>query len=156
MKDITKIKKTILALNEKNKPYIYKVEGNKIIGTWGFVDANFVGISGLSQDKRKYIVTFILNTDKGTYDFTENKKEIRSSIGINGLVLNRDWQKGKMIERRWVWIPGFGIKNKNEERKIIGKVSYKFNTYDIKAPIINILNENGFKPKNWFTKFFSK
>ncbi|KAA1376304.1 hypothetical protein [Aeromicrobium fastidiosum] len=143
------------AINDPQEPFVFTVEGDRIIGAWDIVKATTLYPSALEVEHvdEDYRITVELDADKGTYDVTENRTSTTGSADIDGDTLKLGGEKqffsGKSTSKQFNVSFG-GITKKDDEPLTVAPLVYSFETSRIKDPLFAFLEQHGWKRKKGF------
>jgi hypothetical protein len=149
-KSIVDLQKDMLALNSADKPYLIKVEGNQIVGTWNIVDADWIGIASANHLDKDYTITVDLDETKHEYDYSDVLKSTSGGLSGGGLSFGKTYEKGKIWDYEGTIDFGVGVNKAKNPEKIVAPIVYTFNNSDIKKPILETLRQAGWKQKKGF------
>jgi hypothetical protein len=142
------------SINDPQEPFVFAVEGDRIVGRWDIVRATTLYPAALEVQHvdEDYRLTVELDPDEGTYDFTENRTSTTGSADIDGDTLKLGGQKrffsGKSTSKQFTFSFG-GITKKDDEISVAPLV-YSFETSRIKEPLFDFLEQHGWKRKKGF------
>ena len=142
----------IPALNDPKQPFTYTVEGDKIVGRWNIVSAEYLSLADKQVGKldKNYTITVKFDEKKSKFDFSETRVDGSAGAGIGddgdvGIGFQKSFFKGKSTSKEFSF--SFGDVNKTKDG-VSPVLSYKFETSMIKDPLFNFLKKNGWKPKS--------
>jgi hypothetical protein len=142
------IQQAALALNNEDQPFTVETTGNQIVGKWNILDAKWYGILSANSAEMDYTITIDLDEPSSTYVYVELSKSAESTIAVDKVHVEKDFLKGKQWGTHQAGIEiGFGMKNKDEPTQAVGAVTYNFSNARIKKPLLDILNDAGWKEK---------
>lgn len=105
------------ALNSENQPWVVRVEGDAIIGSWKWMDARFFATNTISEEDREYEFIVILK-DSGKWKEKDKKNERSSKVTFNdgkiGIGMEKSVFKGKMKQKSISFSIG-----QNQKREIL-------------------------------------
>jgi hypothetical protein len=138
----------LLALNDSSKPYhIIKGEDTDLTAEWKIVDASWYGIFRKSGLTEWYKASLLVDETRHTVRCLEEEGSIDWIKGTKGLMPALEYEKsgfrGKILFHKSGAI-GFGIKDLDTIE--VGKIyEYKFDVNDIRKPIVEVIEENGWE-----------
>lgn len=135
-------------LNQEDNPWEVSVEGDKIIGTWKWMDARFLNSLSVSEEQRQY--TFVVTLkDNGTWKETNKIEQKSVKIGISNekisLGMEKSFFKGKMVQKSF----SFGLGQNKQNGELETAFSF-LDTSQIKLAIRDYLKKCGWKKNSLF------
>lgn len=146
-------------LNPPGRPFTYRCEGNRIVGTWDVADVSYQGLLSAGTIDEDYEITVTLDEGAGTYEFVERTSDSETDVRLSGGKLGFGGSKqlftGKQIGKQW----GGGAALRATSHGETGHTwSYEFETSRIKQPLFDLLASAGWEParKGFFARLFSR
>jgi len=142
------------ALNDPQEPFAFRVEGHQIVGTWDIVKATTLYPVGLDLEHvdKDYRITVDLDTDKGTFDFSEHQTATTAGLGIDDGKLvaggGKSFFSGKSSSKQFS--ASFGGITKKDDEITAAPLVYSFETSRIKEPLFTFLEQHGWERKKGF------
>ncbi len=148
-------------LNKPDQPFSYRTEGNQIIGEWKYLDAKWAAPLAAGNIDKEYRVTVTFDEAAHTFSLQDHSSQSKSGLSFDpsdgGISFGKSFDsfQGHKIGKE----AGFGIGHANQpqNRTSVGgpTYQYKFDTAEIKEPLVNFLTQTGWKrKKGLFGKLF--
>jgi hypothetical protein len=141
-------------INDPQEPFVFAVEGDRIVGTWDIVKATTLFPVGLRLEDvdEDYRIVVELDADKGTYDFSEDRTSTTGSADVDGDTLRlggeRQFFRGKSTSKQFN--VSFGGITKKDGGITAAPLAYSFETSRIKEPLFAFLEQHGWQRKKGF------
>jgi len=140
--------KRLLSLNDSSKPYrIVQGEDTDLVAEWNIVDATWYGIFSKNRLSETYKARLLLDEDRHSVRCYEELGTVNWSAGTRGLTpmvhYRRSFFHGRILYKKEGG-KGYGIRELTPPEA--GKVyDYKFDTNDIRSPIIAAVKQSGWE-----------
>lgn len=142
---LEKLLEAVPTLNSPQEPFVFTVDGHKIVGSWDIVKATTLYVSELETIDKKYKITVTFDQDNGTYDFNEVKTSSEGSVKTTGASFRKEAFSGKSSSKEFSF--SFGGLRKTKKGITAMPLVYSFSTAKIKDPLFDFLKQNGWKRK---------
>ena len=142
-------------LDDDREPFVFAVEGDRIVGRWDIVRATMLYPTALEMQHvdEDYRIVVELDEGEGTYDFTEERTSTTGSADVDGDTLKLGGEKqffrGKS-SRKQLDLSFGGITKKDGEKATVAPLIYSFETSRIKEPLFTFLEQHGWTRKKGF------
>lgn len=146
---LQKTLRAVQSLNKPEQPFLYRVDGNTIIGEWKYLDAEWVAPLAAGHVDQSFKIVVTLDEASHTYTSKDNetKNFSKISIGIGGIDARKesDFFSGKM--KKIEFGGGLGKANQPQNKSKVSEHLYKYNfkTSEIKQPLFDFLEQQGWK-----------
>lgn len=138
-------------LNSPEVPYVFTVEATTLVGKWDITNSRWFAPAAVRDQDRDYKITVTFNEEKGTYKTSEETTRLDTHAGIGGVGGSYSSFKGTIITSK-SYESGIG----GEKGEAIGINDIRFNSDQIKQPLIAFLESQGWKKhKGFFASLFS-
>ena len=148
------------SLNNEERPFKYSVSGNQIIGNWKYLDAKWIAAFEVADVDKEYTLTVTLFESSSTFKIDETYNSNETSVSFNpksgrlsaGKSMNLF--KGKSASKKMGF--SIGIPNQPQNETSLGgpTVKYNFQTSEIKKPIIDFLEKQGWRKQGFWKQLF--
>jgi len=131
----------LLSLNGEKRPYqITKQEDTDLVAEWKIVDASWYEIFAKAGLKEVYRMFLLLDDSKKEVRCLEQMGSVEWSAGVPSISFEASVQRGRVLFEKKAGVE-FAFK---EEDSKFGKVyEYRFDSSEIKNPIVETITENG-------------
>lgn len=140
----------ILALNADDKPFRYTAEGEAIVGEWKVADVKWSNLIAGGGVDEAYRITVTLDPGERTYSYTEHKSAGESQWGVqSGGGLSFEKRRSTLKGKTWgkTWGGGLASRVEQDEEPAGHSYGYRFDTAEIKGPLLQTLAECGWQAK---------
>jgi hypothetical protein len=143
-------------LNDPASPFVFAVDGDRIVGTWDIAHVQYVALLGAGQIDQEYRVEVSFDVDDATYSLDEEHRATKTAGGFSGggfhLGTTTTWTKGPQKRFSAGGVAGLSVRTPEGEGNT---ASWSFDTDRIKQPLTEWLERNGWtKKKGLFGRLF--
>lgn len=139
------------SLNKPEQPFSYRIEGNQIIGEWKYLDATWAAPLAAGNIDKEFKVVISFDEVARTFTYKDQQSQSKSGFSLNPL--SGDISLGKSSEGFSGHKAGkefgfsFGKAKQPQNQTPVGgpTYQYKFDTSELKEPLFNFLNQNGWQ-----------
>lgn len=146
----------VLALNSDDRPFLYEPTAVGIHATWKYADQKWLGFFGAGVRKGSYDLYVTLDPEDGTWEFDEKSEDGEATVNGDGLHGEKKWQSGS--QKSFTLNKSFALASESKDRQgtHTGQFfGYRFDTDEIKQPLIEALEAAGYaRKKGFFGKIF--
>jgi len=146
----------VLALNSDDRPFFYEPTAVGIHATWKYADQKWLGFFGAGVRQGSYDLYVTLDPDDGTWEFDETSADAEATVNSDGLHGEKKWQSGS--QKSFTLNKSFALASESKDRQgtHTGQFfGYRFDTDEIKQPLIDALTAAGYsRKKGFFGKLF--
>jgi hypothetical protein len=137
----------IPSLNHPQAPFSYAVTpAGTIVGYWDVAKIQMLGLAGASSFDKEYRID-VRPTGEGEIDWEETHTEAAGSVGPTGGSFEKSFFKGKSTQKSFGFQAGLGGTSHGEPTNV---ASWSFDTDEIKKPLLDVLEQHGWKKKGGF------
>jgi hypothetical protein len=142
------------SINDPREPFVFTVEGDRIVGRWDIVKATTLYPTALEVQHvdEDYRIVVELDDGEGTYDFTEDRTSTTGSADVDGDTLKLGGEKqffrGKSTSKQFD--VSFGGITKKDDEVTVAPLVYSFETSRIKEPLFAFLEQHGWERRQGF------
>jgi len=137
----------IPSLNQPQAPFSYSVTPDGVIvGFWDVAKIQMLGLAGASTFDKEYRID-VRPTGDGEIDWDETHTEAAGSVGTAGGSFEKSVFTGKSTQKSFGFHTGLGGTSHGEPTNV---ASWSFDTEEIKKPLLDLLEQHGWKKKGGF------
>ena len=140
--DVATLRAAMLAANRESAPYLIRdgaPEGVDLVAEWKIVDARWYEIFAKAGLSKVFKVLMKFDADKGEVRSVDQEWSVAWRAGVPSLSLSAEAFRGQKVEVSFGSAYAF-----KEDLSGWGKVyEYRFKTGEIKDPLIEIAQQNG-------------
>jgi hypothetical protein len=141
----------VLALNSDELPFVYEAAESGIVGRWNYANQKWATVLGAGSVDADYTLRVMLD-EKGTFTFeeTETVEQTGLSAGSDGIGFSYERSSFRGVKKSYKFDLGAAILAKVTDRQgeHVGQTyGYRFDTHEIKQPIIDELSALGWEPR---------
>ncbi len=137
------LQEKFLALNTAEQPFKVTTSGNQVIATWNLVDAKWITLFGQAGMKKNYRLTLTLNEATSQAELLEEEGDVDWQAGVPHTSFKVSKQSGEFLYNKQVGA-GYGL---STDLKLGELYKFDFDVNKIKGPMLQVLQENGWKKK---------
>lgn len=143
---------SLLALNSDELPFVYEATDAGVVGRWNYANQKWATILGAGSVDADYTLWVVLDEEKGSFTFeeTETVEQTGLSAGGDGIGLSYERSSFRGVKKSYKFDLGAAILAKVTDRQgeHVGQTyGYRFDTDEIKDPIIETLTTAGWEPR---------
>ena len=139
---VDELRRRLLAVNRESAPFTVRdgaPEGVDLVAEWNIVDARWYEIFAKAGLERAFKVLMKFDEARGEVRAVDQEWEVEWSAGVPSLSLAASGFRGQKVEMSFGAAYAF-----REEDLSYGKVyDYRFNTKELKAPLIEAAQQAG-------------
>lgn len=147
----------VTELNDPASPFVFHVEGERIVGTWDIAHVQYVALLGAGQLDQEYRIEVAFQPDDATYDVDEEHRTASFGGGVSPtgsfhLGGQTTWTKGRQKRFTAGAVAGAIV---NTPEGTGNAAAWTFDTDRIKEPLFAFLERNGWqRRKGFFGRLF--
>jgi hypothetical protein len=138
-------------LNDPASPFVYAVEGDRIVGTWDIAHVQYVALLGAGQIDQEYRIEVQFQPDAATYSFDETHvtSDFGGGLSSGGFHLggSKTWVRGKQKRFTFGGVAGMIV---NTPEGTGHAATWTFSTDRIKEPLVAFLGSHGWTRRKGF------
>jgi hypothetical protein len=156
MPQIQQTLQAVAQIDTSNQPFAFTVENDKIVGFWKVTDSRWFALTSVTDIERNYRIDVSFDEKKGTYKTEEADAGVESKFGVNvvkgtiGGSTELNTFKGKMSNKSF----RIGIGGEKDGSNGVGLNTIQFDTAQIKKPLFEFLESQGWKKAGFLSGIF--
>jgi hypothetical protein len=145
------------ALNRPESPFVFRADGERIVGSWDIAHVEYVALLGAGRIDDAYSITVTFDPDAGTYDLDETQTTSGVSGGFSTggsfhIGGSASTFRGRQTRRTRSFVAGTRVRTPEGEG---ASASWSFDTDRITQPLLGYLESHGWqKKKGFFGRLF--